>query len=158
MRELDEAKALLDEINEAIARYDPVLKEPARDILLRRAFGRSGGGQRAAARRTPPADTSLLDRWQPAAAPERALLGAYVLSEGRTDRTVTGQAVNDELKRHHLAVPNITRAIEANLRAQPPLMAQRRKLGTTRQARKQYAITEAGAEFVRLRLAAEGVP
>lgn len=158
MRELDEAKALLDEINEAIARYDPVLKEQARDILLRRAFGRTADSARTAARRVPVQDTSLLDRLQPVAPAERALVGAYVLANGRTDRLVTGQAINDALKRHRIPVPNITRAIEANLRADPPLMAQRRKLGTTRQARKQYAITEAGAEWVRTRLAAEGRP
>src|SRR5262245_47803465 len=49
MEELQEVKALLDEINEAISGYDPVLKERARDILLDRAFGgRAGRGTRAA--------------------------------------------------------------------------------------------------------------
>ena len=43
MQELQEVKALLDEINEAISGYDPVLKERARDLLLERAFGARAG-------------------------------------------------------------------------------------------------------------------
>src|SRR3954453_553613 len=43
MEELQEVKALLDEINEAISGYDPVLKERARDLLLERAFGARAG-------------------------------------------------------------------------------------------------------------------
>ena len=49
-------------------------------------------------------------------------------------------------------MPNITRAIESNLRAKPPLMVQKKKMGTTRQARKQYAITPEGVDFVENKL------
>ncbi len=37
-------------------------------------------------------------------------------------------------------------------------MAQKKKMGTTRQARKQYAITAEGVEFVEGRLAGGGGP
>ena len=180
MQELQEVKALLDEINEAIAGYDPVLKEHARDLLLERAFGTrarrpgraaaaDGGGEGAAGeeeaprrrgrprgstttRRATGGISSLVEQWRPETMAERALLGAYVLARGRADRTVTSQAINAELKRNGLPVPNITRAIESNLRTRPPLMVQKKKMGTTRQARKQYALTQEGVDFVDAKL------
>ncbi len=179
MTDLREVRALLDEINAAISSYDPVLKEHARDILLQRAF--QGGGRSSATTATsaeastateepvkrrpgrpkgsgtgprrPVAQVgALVEQWRPETMAERALLGAYVLSKGRPDRTVTSQAINAELKRNGLPVPNITRAIESNLRSRPPLMTQKKKMGTTRQARKQYAITQEGVEHVQARL------
>jgi hypothetical protein len=180
MEELQEVKALLDEINEAIAGYDPVLKERARDILLDRAFGARGrsvarpaaaaedGGEAAGeeaprrrgrprgstggARRATGGIPSLVEQWKPETMAERALLGAFALARGRPDRTVTSQAINAELKRNGLPVPNITRAIESNLRTRPPLMVQKKKMGTTRQARKQYALTQEGVDFVESKL------
>lgn len=184
MTDLREVRALLDEINAAISSYDPVLKEHARDILLQRAFkegGRSSAAPAAASSeeatateqpvkrrpgrpkgsgtgpRKPVAHVgALVEQWRPETMAERALLGAYVLSKGRPDRTVTSQAINAELKRNGLPVPNITRAIESNLRSRPPLMTQKKKMGTTRQARKQYAITQEGVEHVQARLASSG--
>jgi hypothetical protein len=99
---------------------------------------------------------SILTQWTPETMAERALMGAYTLSRGKADKTVTSQAINAELKRANIPVPNITRAIESNLRAKPPLMVQKKKMGTTRQARKQYAITPEGVEFVEARLQAGG--
>lgn len=186
MDDLQEVKALLDEINATISSYDPVLKEQARDILLERAFGMRGarsaparsrqpaerdsegeGGAAAGeeaprrrgrpkgstnARRAGGSTASMIERWRPETMAERALLGAYVLARGRADRTVTSQAINAELKRNGLPVPNITRAIESNLRARPPLMVQKKKMGTTRQARKQYALTQEGVDLVESKL------
>ncbi|HEX9939341.1 MAG TPA: hypothetical protein VGB15_19515 [Longimicrobium sp.] len=187
MDDLQEVKALLDEINATISSYDPVLKERARDILLERAFGTrstrsaparsrtsgdsegegegggTGGGEEAPRRRGRPkgstntrraggSTASMIERWRPETMAERALLGAYVLARGRADRTVTSQAINAELKRNGLPVPNITRAIESNLRARPPLMVQKKKMGTTRQARKQYALTQEGVDLVESKL------
>ena len=182
MEDLREVKEVLDEINAAISSYDPVLKERARDILLERAFGARAGsrgtggaavaeaeegddgeGAEAPRRRGRPRGStgarrggvnldSLLERWRPDTMAERALLGAYVLARGRPDRTVTSQAINAELKRKQLPVPNITRAIESNLRSRPPLMVQKKKMGTTRQARKQYALTQEGVDYVESRL------
>ena len=95
---------------------------------------------------------SLVEQWRPETMAERALLGAYVLARGRPERTVTSQAINAELKRNGLPVPNITRAIESNLRNKPPLMVQKKKMGTTRQARKQYALTQEGVDLVESKL------
>jgi len=178
MTDLREVRALLDEINAAISSYDPVLKEHARDILLERAFQGGGGaaassGGEAEEQEEPPRRRpgrpkgsgtgprkqvqqvgALVAQWRPSTMAERALLGAYVLSKGRPDRTVTSQSINAELKRNDLPVPNITRAIESNLRSRPPLMTQKKKMGTTRQARKQYAITQEGVEYVESHLRA----
>jgi hypothetical protein len=99
---------------------------------------------------------ALLGQWTPETMAERALMGAYTLSRGKADKTVTSQAINAELKRAGIPVPNITRAIESNLRAKPPLMVQKKKMGTTRQARKQYAITPEGVEFVENKLQSSG--
>ena len=187
MEDLKQVKELLDEINAAISSYDPVLKERARDLLLERAFGATPARARRApaadegeggdeqprrrgpgrprgsgtGRRGPRGAASmgnLLGQWQPETMAERALIGAYTLSRGKADKTVASQAINAELKRAGIPVPNITRAIESNLRAKPPLMMQKKKMGTTRQARKQYAITPEGVEFVenKLRGAAGG--
>jgi hypothetical protein len=38
MRDIKETKKLLDEINAAVASYDPVLKEQARDILPKTSY------------------------------------------------------------------------------------------------------------------------
>jgi hypothetical protein len=181
MTDLREVRALLDEINAAISSYDPILKERARDILLERAFRGDAAPAPAAAegepaesgeparrrpgrprgsgtgpRRPAQAVAAVVEQWRPETMAERALLGAYVLSRGRADRTVTSQAINSELKRNGLPVPNITRAIESNLRARPALMVQKKKMGTTRQARKQYAITREGVEAVEARMNAVG--
>jgi hypothetical protein len=186
MEDLKQAKELLDEINAALISYDPVLKEKARDLLLDRAFGRARAGRPAggvAAAAPQEADTgaaaevprrrpgrpkgstnrrkgmqlpALLQQWSPETMAERALLGAYSLSRGKPDKTVTSQSINSELKSAGIPVPNITRAIESNLRAKPPLMTQKKKLGTTRQARKQYAITQEGVEFVENRIQSGG--
>lgn len=131
--------------------------ETAGEEAPRRRPGRpkgSGTGRRGP--RGGMAMPALLGQWTPETMAERGLMGAYTLSRGKADKTVTSQAINAELKRAGIPVPNITRAIESNLRAKPPLMVQKKKMGTTRQARKQYAITPEGVEFVENKLQAAG--
>lgn len=168
MKDIHRVKALLDEINDAISGYDPVLKERARDILLRSALpeferaGEEGRGVPAppSGEATPPASRApatlreLAREAPPRRASESALLGAYFLSVVRGQELLGSQAINAELKRADLVVSNITRAIETNTHARPPLMEQVKKLGTTKQARKQYRITEAGIDRVEQRLGA----
>ena len=172
MSDLKDAKELLDEINQAISSYDPVLKERARDILIERAFGSAASSPPAAADTGAPAGRTrgrarreggagqgesvdldaLLARWNPTTMSDKALLGAYYLARVRGENTVTSQAINSELKRHGLPISNITRAIEANMRPDRPLMVQERKMGSTKQARKQYRITQAGLDTVERKL------
>lgn len=165
MSDLKEAKALLDEINAAISSYDPVLKDKARDILLERAFRGAGAPAAPSTRRRgrprkeaseesgeAPSLASLLERWNPSTMAEKALLGAYYTSRVRGEGNVTSQAINSELKRNGMPISNITRAIEANMRPNRPLMVQEKKMGNTKQARKQYSITPEGVEYVERRL------
>lgn len=168
MSDLKEAKELLDEINATISSYDPVLKEKARDILIERAFGgaptpapsasapRTRGRGRAEAAGRGGEDigdlASLISRWNPTTMSDKALLGAYYLARSQGEDTVTSQAINSELKRNGLAISNITRAIEANMRPDRPLMVQEKKMGSTKQARKQYRITPAGIDAVERKL------
>ena len=167
MTDLRDAKELLDEINRTISEYDPVMKEKALDILLERAFGgstsappstQSAGRPRPRGRKEASGDSAgpdlaaLLERWSPTTMSDKALLGAYYLARVRGDDTVTSQAINSELKRNGLAISNITRAIEANMRPDRPLMTQEKKMGSTKQARKQYRITQAGIDTVERRL------
>lgn len=177
MNEITRVRRLLDEINEAISGYDPVLKEPARDLLLRTAFGGEVGPPAAAVEAVEAADTGassspeprakpargarasrgtsmekLLERWRPRRASESALLGAYYVARRQSGELVDSQSINTVLKKHDLVVSNITRAIETNLNADPPLMEQVRKLGSTKQARKQYRLTAAGISAVEQRL------
>jgi len=158
MSELSAAKELLDQISRAISDYDPILKEKARDILLERAFRPSAPSPTARSRAESGATgqgddlASLLDRWMPTTMSDKALLGAYYLTRSRGVETVTGQAINTELKRAGAAISNITRAIESNMRADRPLMVQEKKMGSTKQARKQYRITAAGIAAVERRL------
>lgn len=168
MSDLEQVKSVLDEINQAISGYDPVLKEKALDILLEQAFGGRGAPAAAApARRRgrprreateaaeAPSLGSLLERWTPSTMAEKALLGAYYVSRVRGEGNVTSQAINTELKRNKMPISNITRAIEANMRPDRPLMVQEKKMGSTKQARKQYSITPEGVEFVERRLGTE---
>jgi hypothetical protein len=166
MNDIHRVKALLDEINDAISGYDPVLKERARDILLRSALPEfeptaEGGAAPSVApsvegatraHHAPASLRELAREAPPRRASEAALLGAYYLSVVRGQALLGSQAINAELKRADLTVSNITRAIETNTNARPPLMEQVKKLGTTKQARKQYRITEAGVERVQHRL------
>lgn len=182
MSQLSEVRARLDEINAAISAYDPVLKEKARDILLQAAFGEptaqpapsddppvqgaagsqagrrrgrrpAGGREGAAQKRADRPDLALLlRRWHSAGMAEKALLGAYYIAQVRGNGPITSQAINSELKKAGHPISNITRAIEANLRSDRPLMVQGKKMGTTKQARKQYSITPAGVALVEQKL------
>jgi len=164
MQEFEETKALLDQINDAIESYDPVLKEKARDILIQTMFNGRGGSHGhpgvgiagTGAGAAPPGGGfgTLLRRWTPRRASERALLGAYFLTRVQGETMLTSQAINGELKAHGVSVSNITRAMDSNLRAKPPLMVQVKKMGKTRQARKQYQMTPAGIESVERQLEA----
>ncbi|HEU4884162.1 MAG TPA: hypothetical protein VFT45_18050, partial [Longimicrobium sp.] len=131
-------------------------EEGAEEAPRRRPGRPKGSGTGRRGPRGGMAMPALLGQWTPETMAERGLMGAYTLSRGKADKTVTSQAINAELKRAGIPVPNITRAIESNLRAKPPLMVQKKKMGTTRQARKQYAITPEGVEFVENKLQAGG--
>jgi hypothetical protein len=75
MADIKEAKKMLDEINAAVGSYDPVLKEQARDILLKQAFGSEArsskatelakGGAADAGKAHQAAFHQLVEKWEP---------------------------------------------------------------------------------------------
>jgi len=94
----------------------------------------------------------LLDRAQPTSRADRALLiGQWLHSRGAVD--FTGQAVNDELKNLGDPAPNITDLMSSLMSRRPAPLRQTRRTGSGRQARKRYALTEAGRSAVAAMLA-----
>ena len=164
--EFTDAKALLDQVNKALAAYDPILKERARDILLEKAFGRqpvryqndttavSAQGDFASdehAEKAPSFD-SLLERWTPTTQQDLALLGAYYFNVVLVQDSVSGADINRVLKDHGRGSKNITQDLGAHISSQPSLILQVKKSGNSRQARKLYKITSPGIKYVEARL------
>ena len=58
------------------------------------------------------------------------------------------QTINSALKDLGYGVGNITRAFDVSISQRPALMIQLRKAGTTKQARKQFKVTDAGVKKV----------
>jgi hypothetical protein len=168
--EFAEAKAMLDQINEALAAYDPVLKERARDILLERAFGimplpRHTDSPLPGAGAAPTMDEDsskvsfdiLLERWTPSTQQELSLLGAYYFNTVLGQESVSGADINRVLKDHGRGSKNITQDLGAHISSQPSLILQVKKAGNSRQARKLYKITSPGIKYVESRLGAASV-
>jgi hypothetical protein len=162
MADISGTKKLLDEINAAVASYDSVLKEHARDILLKQAFGADVGGHNKPPKPGAPADPepanpaaafhTLVDKWTPGTDREWALLGAYYFQVVLGNANVTGFQVNKELKQHGTGVSNITKSFEENISQDPALMRQVGKAGKSQQARKTYMVTTSGVAFVKDKL------
>ena len=66
--------------------------------------------------------------------------------EGHTD--LDSQAINSELKHLGHGITNITRALDWHKSQKPALMLQKRKEGSTKQARKKFAVTNEGKKYV----------
>jgi len=158
MADIKEAKKLLDEINAAVASYDAILKEQARDILIKQAFGvdaktpkltespKGVAAERGTAGQT--AFHQLVEKWTPETQAEWALLGAYFFQVVAGNDSVSALQVNKELKQHGQTLANITVSLEENINQNPALVRQIGKSGKAKQARKKYVLTTAGIKFV----------
>lgn len=153
----------LKQINEEVGALDPALRERAISLLLEREFQLTtprvapiftGSTTELNLGGTGPQVefAGLVEKWTPSNGNEWALLAAYQLSKGKTDGIVTGQEINTVLKHHGKGVSNVTKAIARLARADPALMLQVRKDGTSRQARKSYKVTTSGVSFVETHL------
>jgi hypothetical protein len=165
--EFEDAKALLDRVNEALLGYDPVLRQSARDILLEKAFGRKsaapperqGYGEKSFPNTALVATSefgsfdALLERWTPDTQQDLALLGAYYFNVIRGQETVSGAEINRVLKDHGRGSKNITQDLGAHIESQPSFILQVKKAGTSRQGRKLYKVTSPGIKHVETRLA-----
>lgn len=92
--------------------------------------------------------TTLLDAAQPTSTRDRVLVIAYWFQHIQRQPDITGAQINAELKNLGHGVQNITDTINKLMGRQPQPIRQTRKEGTTKQARKRYALTEAGRKRV----------
>jgi len=165
MPEFTETKRLLDEINAAISGYDPILKEHARDILLKTIFGwethRSDDprnrsempSERSESQMRPRALTvkDYAEKWIPRTGSDRALLGLYYLKKALGLRSATGRQISKELKENGMEVANISVAMHENVRLRRAESRVIRGQKGTKQARNDYAITDIGIQYVESR-------
>jgi hypothetical protein len=79
---------------------------------------------------------------------QRALVAGQWLQEKEGHGQLSGQAINKELKHLGHGVKNITSALSSLMDEKPQLVVQLKKSGSTKQARKQYKVTEAGKAAV----------
>lgn len=79
---------------------------------------------------------------------EKALVVGYwiQIKEGATE--LEAQKINSELKHLGHGIGNVTRALEWLKAQKPALMIQKRKEGTTKQARKKFVVTNEGKKYV----------
>lgn len=91
---------------------------------------------------------SLVDAANPGNGLDRILVVAYWFQQILKRDDFDAFAINRELK--HLGYPagNITRDLESLISRTPRLVIQTRKLGSTKQARKQYKLTREGVRAV----------
>lgn len=147
-------------ISGEVGKLDPMLRERAIALLLEKEFATSRQPSFVVTptdRPSPPVVSeiefaSLVERWTPATGNQWALLAAYFLTKCRGQDIVTGQEVNSVLKHHGVGRGNITKSIARLIKAEPSLMLQVRKDGTSRQARKSYKVTTSGFTYVEERL------
>jgi len=166
MTDISETKKLLEEINAAVSSYDPVMREQARDILFKAAFGvlptkqgpaPKSGSELSIAKSEGDHESqvpfnSLVERWTPSTQADWSLLGAYYFQRILSQASITGLQVNKELKQHGRGVSNITDCFTINMNADPARMMQTRKSGKSKQAKKLYLVTTAGIKYVEDRL------
>lgn len=91
---------------------------------------------------------SLFDAANPKSATERALVAGYWFQVVLGNQDFDAQALNRELKHLGHVSTNITRDLDALMTRSPRFVIQTRKLGSSRQARKQYALTNEGIKTV----------
>lgn len=90
----------------------------------------------------------LVDAAKPGTQYERILTICYWFQEAQGQTDFVAQKINEELKNQGHAVSNITDAFTKLMKKVPAPVRQTRKEGTSAQARKRYALTEAGKRGV----------
>lgn len=157
------AKALTD-VLDAVGALD----EPTARMVLHWAL-QSYGPAAATARAVPEADLSaardaqletttaadLMTRTGARTEAERALVMAYWFKQAKAQREFDALSLNSELKHLGHRLNHVTHTLDALMSTKPQLIVQTRKQGSTQQARKLYAITEAGVERVNAMLTSE---
>jgi hypothetical protein len=90
----------------------------------------------------------FLSKCKTATDSQRALAISAYLQEKQGKRDLTGYEINHELQQIGYKASNITKAIKSLSGKKPQLMIQTKKAGTSRQAKKNYKVTEEGLKEV----------
>lgn len=85
---------------------------------------------------------------EPATDKERALVACYWHQVCQGAESFGSQSLNSDLKNLGYGVSNITDALDGLIEDRPQLVLQLKKSGTTKQARKTYKLSAAGAKRV----------
>jgi hypothetical protein len=100
---------------------------------------------------------TLFDAVRPKTDAEKALTCGFWFQVVKGQKDLEAQPLNAELKNLGHGLGNITDAMTSLTSRSPSLLIQTQKSGTSRQARKRYRLTTAGIDFIRRRLADEGL-
>jgi len=79
---------------------------------------------------------------------EKVLVVGYWFQYHDGVSELDAQSINSQLKHLGHGVGNVTRALEWHKSQKPALLIQKRKEGTSRQARKKFVVTNEGKKFV----------
>jgi hypothetical protein len=99
---------------------------------------------------------SLADACNPGTDSLRALVAGYWLQAVQGAQSFDAQSANNELKNLGHPSANITMALGSLIKQKPSFVLQLRKSGNTKQARKQYKVTEAGIRKVKEMMSSAG--
>jgi len=88
------------------------------------------------------------DAARPSSDAEKVLVVGYWLQLREGAVELEAQRINTELKHLGYGIGNVTRALDWHKAQKPALMIQKRKEGTSRQARKKFTVTNEGRKYV----------
>lgn len=91
---------------------------------------------------------ALFDAADPQTATDKALVAGYWFQVVQSQEEFDSFALNKELKNLGYPSSNITRDFDALMSRTPRLAIQTRKMGTSKQARKQFKLTREGIRYV----------
>jgi hypothetical protein len=93
------------------------------------------------------------DQANPTTEGEKVLVVGYWYQFRENVQDLDSQQLNSQLKHLGHGIGNVTRALEWPKSQKPALMVQKRKEGTSKQARKKFAVTNEGKKYVEKMLA-----
>jgi hypothetical protein len=97
------------------------------------------------------------DQASPSSDGEKVLVVGYWYQYREQAQELEAQTLNAQLKHLGHGIGNITRAMGWATDQKPALMVQKRKEGTTKQARKKFVVTNEGKKYVEKMLAKRSV-
>jgi hypothetical protein len=126
------------------------------NVVVKAAKGKKDDGDGDTTPADPNAAASLAefyDQASPSTDGEKVLVVGYWYQYRESAQELEAQTLNAQLKHLGHGIGNITRAMDWATDQKPALMVQKRKEGTTKQARKKFVVTNEGKKHVEKMLA-----